>query len=60
MLSNLDAKPRVAMRAGIKGLHQTVKTTSIYVADDQIEAMTPADRLLVLNKSVIERQGTPF
>jgi multiple sugar transport system ATP-binding protein len=59
-LSNLDAKLRVAMRAEIKRLHQTVKTTSIYVTHDQIEAMTLADRLVVLNKGVIEQQGTPL
>ena len=59
-LSNLDAKLRVAMRAEIKRLHQTVKTTSIYVTHDQIEAMTLADRLVVLNKGIIEQQGTPL
>ena len=59
-LSNLDAKLRVAMRAEIKRLHQTVKTTSVYVTHDQIEAMTLADRLVVLNKGVIEQQGTPL
>lgn len=59
-LSNLDAKLRVAMRAEIKRLHQNVKTTSIYVTHDQIEAMTLADRLIVLNKGVIEQQGTPM
>jgi multiple sugar transport system ATP-binding protein len=59
-LSNLDAKLRVAMRAEIKRLHQTVKTTSVYVTHDQIEAMTLADRLVVLNKGIIEQQGTPL
>ena len=59
-LSNLDAKLRVAMRAEIKLLHQNVKTTSVYVTHDQIEAMTLADRLVVLNKGVIEQQGTPL
>ena len=59
-LSNLDAKLRVAMRAEIKLLHQTVRTTSVYVTHDQIEAMTLADRLVVLNKGVIEQQGTPL
>ncbi|MDB5529463.1 MAG: ugpC 3 [Devosia sp.] len=59
-LSNLDAKLRVAMRAEIKLLHQSVQTTSVYVTHDQIEAMTLADRLVVLNKGVIEQQGTPL
>ncbi len=59
-LSNLDAKLRVAMRAEIKRLHQATRTTSVYVTHDQIEAMTLADRLVVLNKGVIEQQGTPM
>ena len=59
-LSNLDAKLRVAMRAEIKQLHQQVKTTSIYVTHDQIEAMTLADRLVVLNKGKIEQHGSPM
>jgi multiple sugar transport system ATP-binding protein len=59
-LSNLDAKLRVAMRAEIKQLHQKVRTTSIYVTHDQIEAMTLADRLVVLNKGRIEQQGSPM
>ncbi|SFA84400.1 ABC transporter [Rhizobium sp. NFR07] len=49
-LSNLDAKLRVRMRSEIKTLHQKVKTTSIYVTHDQIEAMTLADRIVVLNQ----------
>ncbi len=59
-LSNLDAKLRVLMRAEIKELHQKVKITSIYVTHDQIEAMTLADRVVVLNKGRIEQQGTPM
>ncbi|EKF42604.1 ABC transporter [Nitratireductor indicus C115] len=59
-LSNLDAKLRVAMRAEIKQLHQKVKTTSVYVTHDQIEAMTLADRLVVLNKGHVEQQGSPL
>ncbi|WP_457090807.1 ABC transporter ATP-binding protein [Microvirga sp. P5_D2] len=59
-LSNLDAKLRVAMRAEIKQLHQKVRTPSIYVTHDQIEAMTLADRLVVLNKGHIEQQGSPM
>lgn len=59
-LSNLDAKLRVLMRAEIKELHQKVRTTSIYVTHDQIEAMTLADRVVVLNKGRIEQQGTPM
>ena len=58
-LSNLDAKLRVQMRAEIKTLHQKVRTTSIYVTHDQIEAMTLADRIVVLNQGYIEQQGTP-
>ncbi|AJY46322.1 ABC transporter ATP-binding protein [Martelella endophytica] len=59
-LSNLDAKLRVQMRSEIKTLHQRVETTSIYVTHDQIEAMTLADRVVVLNKGHIEQQGTPI
>src|ERR1700754_3992799 len=59
-LSNLDAKLRVQMRAEIKTLHQKVQTTSIYVTHDQIEAMTLADRIVVLNQGKIEQQGTPL
>jgi multiple sugar transport system ATP-binding protein len=58
-LSNLDAKLRVQMRAEIKTLHQKVGTTSIYVTHDQIEAMTLADRIVVLNGGRIEQEGTP-
>ncbi|MEZ2126491.1 MULTISPECIES: ABC transporter ATP-binding protein [unclassified Sinorhizobium] len=59
-LSNLDAKLRVQMRSEIKALHQKVKTTSIYVTHDQIEAMTLADRVVVLNQGHIEQQGEPI
>ncbi|WP_343315804.1 sn-glycerol-3-phosphate ABC transporter ATP-binding protein UgpC [Brucella sp. BE17] len=59
-LSNLDAKLRVQMRSEIKNLHQKVGTTSIYVTHDQIEAMTLADRVVVLNHGRIEQQGTPL
>lgn len=58
-LSNLDAKLRVQMRAEIKAFHQKVQTTSIYVTHDQIEAMTLADRIVVLNAGNIEQIGTP-
>lgn len=59
-LSNLDAKLRVQMRAEIKTLHQRVKRTSIYVTHDQIEAMTLADRIVVLHGGKIEQQGSPM
>ena len=59
-LSNLDAKLRVQMRAEIKTLHQNVGTTSVYVTHDQIEAMTLADRIVVLNAGVIEQVGRPL
>jgi len=59
-LSNLDAKLRVQMRTEIKALHQKVVTTSIYVTHDQIEAMTLADRIVVLNGGNIEQVGTPL
>ena len=59
-LSNLDAKLRVQMRSEIKTLHQKVKTTSIYVTHDQIEAMTLADRIVVLNQGRVEQSGTPL
>jgi multiple sugar transport system ATP-binding protein len=58
-LSNLDAKLRVQMRTEIKKVHQTVKTTTVYVTHDQIEAMTLADRVVVMNNGVIEQVGTP-
>ena len=59
-LSNLDAKLRVQMRAEIKLLHHKVKTTAIYVTHDQIEAMTLADRIVVLDKGRIQQVGTPL
>ena len=59
-LSNLDAKLRVAMRAEIKALHQRLKTTTVYVTHDQIEAMTLADRIVVMHDGIIEQIGTPL
>ena len=59
-LSNLDAKLRVAMRAEIKDLHQRLKTTTIYVTHDQIEAMTMADRIVVLHDGRVEQIGAPL
>ncbi len=59
-LSNLDAKLRVAMRAEIKALHQRLRTTTIYVTHDQIEAMTMADRIVVMRGGTIEQVGTPL
>src|ERR671932_79030 len=58
-LSNLDAKLRVQMRTEIKKVHQKVKTTTVYVTHDQVEAMTLADRVVVMNKGCIEQIGTP-
>ncbi|GAB7218545.1 ABC transporter ATP-binding protein [Vibrio comitans] len=58
-LSNLDAKLRGAMRKEIKALHKRVQTTVIYVTHDQVEAMTLADRIVILNNGVIEQVGTP-
>jgi multiple sugar transport system ATP-binding protein len=58
-LSNLDAKLRVSTRAQIKNLQHTLKTTTIYVTHDQIEAMTLADRVVVMNKGLIQQVGTP-
>ncbi len=58
-LSNLDAKLRTQMRTEIKKLHQTVQTTVIYVTHDQIEAMTLADRIVVLRDGYIEQIGSP-
>jgi multiple sugar transport system ATP-binding protein len=59
-LSNLDAKLRVAMRAEIKALHQRLKTTTVYVTHDQVEAMTMADRIAVMNEGRIEQLGRPL
>jgi len=59
-LSNLDAKLRVAMRSEIKELHQRLKTTSIYVTHDQIEAMTMGDKIVVMREGRIEQTGSPL
>jgi multiple sugar transport system ATP-binding protein len=59
-LSNLDAKLRVQMRTEIKELHQRLKTTSVYVTHDQIEAMTMADRIVVMHDGVVEQIGEPL
>src|SRR4051794_16682733 len=59
-LSNLDAKLRVQMRAEIKELHQRLRTTSVYVTHDQIEAMSMADRIVVLQLGVVEQIGAPL
>ena len=58
-LSNLDAKLRVQMRTEIKKVHQLVPTTTVYVTHDQVEAMTLADRVVVMNHGVIEQVGAP-
>jgi multiple sugar transport system ATP-binding protein len=58
-LSNLDAKLRVQMRTEIKRVHQMVKTTTVYVTHDQVEAMTLADRVVVMNNGVIEQIAAP-
>ena len=58
-LSNLDAKLRVSTRAEIKNLQHRLKTTTIYVTHDQIEAMTLADRVVVMNKGVVQQVATP-
>ena len=59
-LSNLDAKLRVQMRTEIKSLHQKLRTTSIYVTHDQIEAMTMADKIVVMKDGRVEQIGTPL
>ncbi len=59
-LSNLDAKLRVSTRAQIKNLHHELKTTTIYVTHDQVEAMTLADRVVVMNKGIVQQVGTPI
>ncbi|MDR5904407.1 sn-glycerol-3-phosphate ABC transporter ATP-binding protein UgpC [Franzmannia qiaohouensis] len=59
-LSNLDAKLRVSMRTEIKALHQRLKTTTVYVTHDQIEAMTMADRIVVLHQGYVQQMGTPL
>src|SRR5215472_7557362 len=59
-LSNLDAKLRVQMRLEIQKLHRRLRTTSIYVTHDQVEAMTLGDRLIVMNAGRVEQIGTPI
>jgi multiple sugar transport system ATP-binding protein len=59
-LSNLDAKLRVQMRAEIKELHERLKVTTVYVTHDQIEAMTMADKIVVMNHGVVEQIGAPL
>ena len=59
-LSNLDAKLRVTMRTEIKNLHQRLKTTTVYVTHDQIEAMTMADKIVVMHDGRVEQIGTPL
>jgi multiple sugar transport system ATP-binding protein len=59
-LSNLDAKLRNQMRTEIKRLHQKVKTTIVYVTHDQVEAMTLADRIVIMKDGIIEQIGTPL
>ncbi len=58
-LSNLDAKLRISTRAQLKNLHHELKTTTIYVTHDQVEAMTLADRVVVMSKGEIQQLGTP-
>ncbi|HEY9460676.1 MAG TPA: ATP-binding cassette domain-containing protein, partial [Paralcaligenes sp.] len=59
-LSNLDANLRVQMRAEIRELHQRLRTTSVYVTHDQIEAMTMADQIVVMRDGVVEQRGRPL
>ena len=59
-LSNLDAKLRVQMRTEIKELHQRLKATTVYVTHDQIEAMTMADKIVVMNDGLVEQIGAPL
>jgi sn-glycerol 3-phosphate transport system ATP-binding protein len=59
-LSNLDAKLRVQMRLEIQKLHRELRTTSVYVTHDQVEAMTLADRMIVINAGSVEQVGAPF
>ncbi|SHJ75218.1 multiple sugar transport system ATP-binding protein [Aureimonas altamirensis DSM 21988] len=59
-LSNLDAKLRVSMRAEIKNLHQRLTTTTVYVTHDQIEAMTMADKIVVMHDGIVEQVGKPL
>jgi multiple sugar transport system ATP-binding protein len=59
-LSNLDAKLRVQMRSEIRALHQRLKVTTVYVTHDQIEAMTMADKIVVMNSGMVEQAGPPL
>ncbi|MEL6437619.1 MAG: ATP-binding cassette domain-containing protein, partial [Pseudomonadota bacterium] len=59
-LSNLDAKLRVQMRVELEGLHKVLKATMIYVTHDQVEAMTMADKIVVLNSGRVEQVGSPM
>ena len=59
-LSNLDAKLRIQMRVELEGLHKQLKATMVYVTHDQVEAMTMADKIVVLNKGWVEQVGTPM
>ena len=59
-LSNLDAKLRVQMRTQIKLLHARLKTTLVYVTHDQVEAMTMADKIVVMNEGLVEQTGAPL
>src|SRR5207244_13085852 len=59
-LSSQDAKLRIAMRNEIKELHQRLKTTTVYVTHDQIEAMTMADKIVVMHDGIIEQMGSPL
>ena len=59
-LSNLDAKLRVAMRTEIKELHQRLRTTTVYVTHDQVEAMTMADKIVVMQDGLVEQYGSPL
>src|SRR5215216_4076201 len=59
-LSNLDAKLRVQMRTEIKELHQRLKTTTVYVTHDQVEAMTMADKIVVMHDGLVEQIGKPL
>ncbi|MCQ0988444.1 ABC transporter ATP-binding protein [Jiella marina] len=59
-LSNLDAKLRVSMRTEMKNLHQRLATTTVYVTHDQIEAMTMADKIVVMHDGIVEQMGSPL
>src|SRR5437879_13314467 len=59
-LSNLVAKLRVAIRTETKELHQRLRTTTVYVTHDQIEAMTMADKIVVMHDGIVEQMGTPL